>query len=172
MNKNEPNALKRRTRVFMYEDDGQTEADPATDFSAAGVVKVNIGAGLVNAGGTFLNDGGVKGAWIYTWTQAETNVDCNELAIRVEMAGFKITEETVDLEDPADVVAAIFANAVETGVTFLQSMRGIFAVTTGKQVDEKLDDHTNPVVFYAPDGITARITAAIVGGIKTIARNL
>ena len=57
-------------------------------------------------------------------------------------------------------------------VLFLQAVRGTFAVTTGKQVDEMLQAHADPVIFFAPDGITARITATIVAGIKTITRNL
>lgn len=170
MNKNEPNALKRRTRVFMYEDDGQTPAPAATDFSGAGVVKVDVGAGLVNAGGTFVNTG-IDGDWIYTWTQAETDVDCNELAVVVQLAGVKTTIVTEDLRDPADVVAAIFANAVESGVTFLQAQRGVFAVNCGKQADADLAD-TSPSTFYAPDGTTARITSSVTSSVKLVTRNL
>lgn len=65
----------------------------------------------------------------------------------------------------------ILTYAIETGVTIKQAVRGILAVTTGKQVDEMLRAHDDDVVFYAPDGTTPRLTATIIAGIKSIVRS-
>ena len=50
-------------------------------------------------------------------------------------------------------------------------MRATLALS-GKLADEKLSDHISSVVFYAPDGVTARITATIAAGVRTVTRNL
>lgn len=155
MNKNEPNALKRRTRVFMYEDDGVTPAPAATSFAAAGVVQVDIGAGWVNATGTFVNTG-VDGDWIYTFTQAETNVDCNELAVKVVLAGYKVTVVAEDLADPADLVAAIMTYAHRAGRTILGFVRRLDAFAAGAAAGLKGATAT----FYQPDGVTEEFHAA------------
>lgn len=171
MNKNEPNPLKRRTRVFMYEDDNQTAAPAATDFSAAGVVKVDVGAGLVDAGGTFLNTG-IAGDFIYTWTRAETNVDCNELAVVVQLAGFKVTAVTVELEDPQDFIAALKALSHRAGRTFLGFLRRADAYVSGPAANLKGGTPT----FFQDDGATEEFhipqdSAAGARGVPNIAES-
>lgn len=74
------------------------------------------------------------------------------------------------LPSAATIATAVWAYTIETGVSALQAVRGILAVSAGQQNDDDLADGSG--TFFAPDGVTARITWVISNGIKSITRNL
>jgi hypothetical protein len=83
-----------------------------------------------------------------------------------------ITASALASDAVDEITAAIFAFVTETGITFVEAIRGMFGVMLGEQVDEKLQNHVDPVVLKSADGTKDRVTATITGGTKTVVRDL
>jgi hypothetical protein len=86
----------------------------------------------------------------------------------IAAATSSISSAIAALPSAATIATAVWAVTIETGFSALQSFRGLLSLV-GKHTDSSLEDGSG--VFYAPDGVTARVTYAIVNGIKTITRN-
>jgi hypothetical protein len=86
----------------------------------------------------------------------------------IAAATSSISAAIAALPSAATIATAVWAVTIETGFSALQSFRGLLSLV-GKHTDSSLEDGSG--VFYAPDGVTARITYVIVSGIKTITRN-
>lgn len=85
----------------------------------------------------------------------------------VTSAQTAITDAISALNDitAADVVTAIMAYAVESGKDYATVLKEVYAILRGKFVA----DNATPtsIVYYAPDGTTARVTFAVTDTTRT-----
>ncbi len=133
------------------------------------------GTAYANSAGTFAHVG--DGLYRYIPADAECAAAEGEAiaVLKIKKTGFSTQFipvpilYSVDTASVTAIVAAVMAYTVETGVSFLQSIRAGLALS-GKQADSSLEDGSG--TMYAPDGTTARIAWTIASGIKAITRTL
>lgn len=88
--------------------------------------------------------------------------------VDTEVASIKTTVEA--LPSAAAIVAALFATASETGVTFIEAYRAITALALGDETDATQADTVAPILFKSFNGLKTRLSAIWLAGVKTVTR--
>ncbi len=65
----------------------------------------------------------------------------------------------------ADVVTALMAYSVESGKDLATVLKEVYAILRGKYIADNADPTS--VAFYAPDGVTVRVTHTLTDTTRT-----
>ena len=132
-----PGATGLAIGATVYALDGTTVVDT---FSVTGWYEAPAGSGSWHHPGLTLSD---AGAVVAVGT------------VGTELARAAVGAKLNDIS-AANVVTAIMAYAVETGVPLSTALQKIFATLSGGYLADDPEEPTN-IIYYAPDGVTPRV---------------
>lgn len=132
-----PGATGLAIGATVYALDGTTVIDA---FSVTGWYEAPAGSGSWHHPGLSLPDAGAAvavGVALTEWARAAVGAKLNDISA-------------------ANVVTAIMAYAVDTGVPLSTALQKIFAIIAGSYLGDDPEATTN-IIYYAPDGVTPRV---------------
>lgn len=110
--------------------------------------------------------GGVTGTMAHTF-QIEAEVDANVVSDKTGygLADNAITAAKIATDAVTELIAAVFANDLESGKTFAQAILDLWATNVGDATVDDADDPTT-ATYDSPDG-TVQVTHTLTGTTRT-----
>lgn len=171
-----PTGLTVATDYWMIVVDPNTVAfasSLATAYAGTKLSLTSVGSGtnkITNTGAT--SQRGLDSEFLYTLTQAETNLAVNEIVVVVEKPGYLRCESFVTIRDLTDVVSTNVATIADAAVASIWSGPGailegsfhaadLLRLANAMLAAPASDFQTNTIVVKSLDGSKIRCTIAV-----------